>query len=280
MAPMRVSINILARNAHATRTCQAMAEGIKRCGDIPVYRTDSDHNMDGFSAAVLWGYVTSCQTVIKSCIDRGIPWVFLDMGYWKREANYFKVSVNDRHPTAYFQKHSKDHRRWSQLGIPLMPRQRNESGYILIAGMSGKAAWSWNLPAEQFERELISTIVKMTDRQIVYRPKPNWAEATKLKGARFDVKTPVHKALGESWCVATHHSNVGCDALVAGVPIFSKRGIASVLSNSSLLTVTAPVFPTDAERQQWAHDAAYCQWSVDEMAQGYCWSWLKEEGLI
>jgi hypothetical protein len=235
--------------------------------------------MEGYQAAVLWGFVTSCQEIIKNCKAQGIPFVFMDLAYWARDKGYFKVSVNDRHPTDYFMLQSKPDDRFRKFGLSIKPwQQLSPSSYVLLAGMSGKAAWAWGMQNEVYERDTIRILRQFTQRPIIYRPKPSWPDATNLPGAKLDKVTPLSNAIRGAHCVVTHHSNVGCDALLEGIPVLSKYGIASVLGPHDLGSVEHPYYP--AGREQWAYNAAYCQWSLDEMANGACWNHLKETGLV
>ena len=275
---MKVSVNILDRNGSAGPTCRAMAKGIERCGDQTVFRTDRDFNMDGYNACVLWGFVENCQKIIAHCVAKGIPYVFLDMGYWRRDDSYYKVSVNDRHPTHYFMKTKLPPDRFNQLRLPIKDWRRSSGGHILLAGMSGKAAWAWKLPSEQFERDMVAALRKITTREVVYRPKPSWPEARPIHGARFDRKGSLAAALASAYCVISHHSNVAADALLEGIPTLTKYGVASVLGPLDLSKLDTPDYPEG--REQWAYNVAYSQWRLDEMSSGACWKHLKDVRLI
>ena len=275
---MRVSVNVLSRNGNATSTCSALAKGISRSGDTAIIRTERDNDMSGFNAAVLWGYVTPCQDIVKRCRTMGIPFVFIDLGYWKRDKDgYFKVTLNERHPHLYLMKHKMHDDRFKRLDLEIKPWRKPSDGHILIAGMSGKAAWSYKLGAQEYERDVAAQLSKLTKRRLVYRPKPNWVEAQKIANTSFDRTTPLDKALSGAHCVVTHHSNVGCDAIIAGVPVISKIGAASVLQPYDLGMIER--LQCDGDRQQWANNVAYCQWTLKEMASGECWNHLKAIGL-
>lgn len=275
---MKVSVNILAKNGSSGPTCRAMAEGIKRCGDEVVIRGDRDFDMTGFNACVLWGFVENCQKIIRFAENKGIPWVFLDMGYWRRDESFYKVSVNDRHPTSYFMKDKLPPDRFNALRLPIKDWRKNGQGNILLAGMSGKAAWAWNMPSEQFEKDMVHAIRQHSQREIVYRPKPSWPESRPIAGAKFDRNGSLAKALQQAYCVVSHHSNVAADALLEGIPTFTKRGVSAPMGPLDLSKLESPYYPED--RQQWAYNVAYCQWRLDEMASGACWSHLKEVKLI
>lgn len=276
---LRVSVNILKDNHNAVRTCRAFGEGIKRQGDVVDYRTDRDHNVRGYHAVVLWGFVQTCQDLIAQCVEHHVPYVFMDMAYWARDT-YYKVSVNDRHPTAYLMKKPQPRDRFHSLGLAVKPMQVRKTGNIILAGMSGKAAWAWSFGPEQFEKETALQLQKLTGRPIIYRPKPNWSGATGIPGTKFDKTTPLERVWKDTYCVVTHHSNVGCGALLEGVPVFSKRGAASVLGRWPLDQLENPLLTTPPTREQWASNLAYCQWSLKEMDQGLPWGHLKKEGLV
>jgi hypothetical protein len=276
---MKVSINILANHTTASTTCRAMADGIKAAGDTPVIRSATDYNMDGFNAIVIYGFVQECQDAIKAAEHAHIPWVFIDLGYWAR-SDHYKISVNDRHPTKYYMRANKSLDRFNRWGIPILPRKEATDGYILLAGMSAKAAWSFGLRAEQYERDTISAIQRITKRTIVYRPKPSWGNAGPIPGTVFDKKTRYDAALAAAHVVVTHHSNVATDAILAGIPAIAKRGAASTLAPYDLTTVENPVWPTDDQRRQHAANLAYCNWSVTEMRDGSCWRHLRNSGLV
>lgn len=276
---MRVSVNILANHGTASMTCRAMADGIKAAGDTPVIRSATDHNMDGFGAIVIYGFVTECQDAVKAAERARIPWVFIDLGYWAR-SDHYKITVNDRHPTKYFMRTNRSSDRFNRWGVPILPRKGATDGYILLAGMSGKAAWSFGLKPEEYERVTISTIQHTTKRTIVYRPKPSWGNAGPIAGSIFDKRTPYDAALAAAHVVVAHHSNVATDAILAGIPAIAKRGAASVLAPYDLATVENPVWPTDDQRRQYAANLAYSNWSVEEMRNGACWRDLRESGLV
>lgn len=278
-----VSVHIIKANHQSVKTCTAFAQGIEASGDKAVKRSESESDLRGFDAVVLWGFVTPCQIITKKCRDRGIPWVFMDMGYWRREQDYYKVAVNDRHSTAYFMRRDHDSARWDSLGVKLQPRQNTSAEkVILVPGMSGKAAWSFGMADESYEQDIIAKLQTKTKRQLVYRPKPTFTKAKPIPGSAFDKNDPLDQMLAKTHCVVGHHSNVGSDALVAGVPVQMKFGIASHTSvcMNDLALIEAPFFPDTVRRQQWAYNAAYCQWSVKEMATGACWRWLKQEQLV
>ena len=276
---MRVSIHAITGHMSAVKTCKAMAKGIEKCGDEAVIRSVTDTNVSSFDAVVLWGFIEPCQQIIRNCQNLGIPWVFIDLGYFRREKGYYKVTVNDRHPDKYLMILPHPKKRFEKLGLTIKPWRINPSGSILIAGMSGKAAWSWGLQPEEYERAVIQELqTRYPDFPIIYRPKPTWSGASLIPGTKFDKFQPLKHLWSKLWCVVSHHSNVCCEALIEGIPVFCQYGAASVLGPHDLTKIRSPEYSDN--REQWAANLAYCQWSLTEMEEGVVWSYLKEVGLI
>lgn len=276
---MHIAVYTLPKNGHARMTCAAMVEGILTCGDKVSLFAPSDYSAShDFDAAVFWGYVTECQNIMKGYRGSKKPVVYLDLGYWKRET-YYKVSVNGRHPTLYFQRVKHDSIRRQLFGVEPKP-YRASGEYILIAGMGAKAAWAEGLePVESFEKHVAFSLRRYTNRPIVYRPKPSWAAAKPIEGLIYnDPRTKLGDVLLKAHAVVSHHSNVCVDALVEGIPVFAWEGVASVMGLQDVGRIETPWLPDN--REQWLNDVAYCQWSLEEMRNGACWEHLKSEGLL
>lgn len=276
----KVAAYVLGGNGLAQRVVPYMIKGAQACGDAVWQLSDQQYMVshpDTYDVAVFWGYVTSCQTIMKGYLEAGKKVVYLDLAYWRRDDHY-KVCVDARHPTAYFQSNPKDGSRRKRFVNHIRPYRVRDC--ILVAGLSPKAAWAENLePAGSFEIKVVEELRKYTQRPIIYRPKPTWGSAPVIPNTIFSPGTEhVDIALSKSWSVVTHHSNVAVDGLIDGAAAFCKVGAASVMGTFDLSKIEDPVYPDN--REQWLNDLAYCQWSVDEMRNGTCWRHLKDEGLI
>lgn len=275
---MKVACYAIKGHGKSSLTVGAMARGIEAAGDQAVIRADTEHAEPDCDAAVFWGYIETCQKIQRDYMKAGKPAVYLDMGYWSREGNagYFKVAVNARHPTAYFRRVNHTGNRARKFGVDVKPWRAGRK--ILVAGMSAKAAWAERLePVESWERRAIKAIRNITDRSIVYRPKPSWKDAAPIEGVEYSAPSE-RLDLDDCWAVVSHHSNVCVDGLLHGVPVFAWDGVAAQMGSNDLRLIESPVRPDG--RQQWANDLAYAQWSVAEMSDGSVWRHLKSEGII
>lgn len=288
MGPPVAEIVIYQIPAHprSQAVCQAFAQGIRKVGDKVRVLSSVGYRKPEGDIAIFYGLANRLWRVMK---DYAAPprrtAIYVDLGYWGRKDGgrfngYHKISVNDRHPTSYFQNRVHDGKRAAAFGIVPRPwRRPSHDAPIVIAGMGPKGARAENYSPGQWERTAIDEIRAVTRRPIIYRPKPNWVEARPLPGSIFDPPdaTPLDRQLENCHALVSHHSNAGVEALVAGVPIFTIEGVALPFS-TALADIEKPQLAEG--REQWARDVAYCQWSVPEMAQGLPWRHLKDEGLV
>ena len=258
---------------------RSMAAGIEHCGA----RVELAHGWNGdLRADVLVSYGWSNRRIFEAYRAAGKPFVYLDMGFWNRKPlgavyrGHHKVVVSARDAFAYFRRgHRSD--RWHSLKVPLRPwRERGE--HILLAGMSAKSARLFGYEPQAWERKAVARIRRYGNRPIVYRPKPASPGAGQIAGTILgNPQQPLEADLADAWAVVTHHSNVGLEALAAGIPVYSEDGLASTMS-MALEQIEDPPLPKD--REGFFADVAYCQWNADEMESGACWRHLQAEGLV
>lgn len=235
-----------------------------------------------FDAAIFYGLAGGCSRILSDYRDTGRHAIYIDLGYWGRRKlsrwdGYHKLALNGRHPTSYFQARPHGPERFREFRIEIAP-WRKAGRHILLIGMSAKAAGAEGLPAELWERQTVAQLRELTDRPIVYRPKPNWPDARPIAGTVFGNEGSLAQALVDCHAVLAHHSNAAVDALLAGVPCICPEGVASVLSGHKLEQIEEP--PTPEGREQWAWDLAWTQWSVDEIGRGRAYRYLLDEGLL
>lgn len=260
---------------------QAMALGIQRTGETAQIH---ESTVPGVIAeiAVFYGFDPNLRERFAEYRAAGRTVVFVDLGYWGRKeggarAGYHKVTVNGRHPTGYFQDRPHDASRFAHFGLKVQPWRKGKGASIIVAGMSAKSAAVEGYGPEQWERQAIATLRQHSKRPIIYRPKPSWRDAQPIAGVLYGIGG-LESLLADCHAVVTHHSNVGVDALLAGVPVFSVEGVASCMGSSDLAEIEAP--RRDGDREQFMADLAWCQWTPAEMRQGLLWRHLKREGLV
>lgn len=281
MPPSVIVYQVRAHNRSRV-ICEAMLEGLRRIGQPVRHKWEDEYIGVESDVALFYGLEGRLSKVFAD-YSAAAKAVYVDLGYWGRRAGgrwtgYHKLVVNDRHPSAYFQRRPHGPARAAELGVKVQP-WRDDSGHILLAGMGDKGAHAEGYEPERWERSTIAELRQYTRRQIVYRPKPSWKGARPIQGIGYSSpKDPVEKHLENCYAVVTHHSNVAVDGLVAGVPAFVWRGVGVSMGSQDLSQIDNPHRPDG--REQWVNDIAHCQYSIDEMRRGLAWRYLRDEGLI
>lgn len=258
--------------------------GLRAIGEKPVKISSIGFTGDLHKYAVFYGLCKGLHRIFEAYKAAGVPAIYVDLGYWRRRIRnrydgHHKMCVSTRHPVDYFQNKKHSSRRFKSLGLAMRPWIK-KGRFILVAGMSAKAAEADGMEHTAWERAAIATIRDNTDMPIVYRPKPNCLVSKPLPGASFDKNTSLHLAYRTCHAVVTCRSNVGVDALLNGVPVFSSDGVAAAIANADLASIEEPYYPSTAERLQWASDVAWTQFTTYEIQAGLPFKHLKEEGLI
>lgn len=271
---MKIACHFHPQSRRSTHLAQAMAAGAAKLGlqveQVPGFETVAGD----VGVAYGWGR----PELFDAYRAAGGHYAYLDLGWWGRKpkhdvlGGFHKVSVDAREPSAYFRGNFATDR-FAAHGLTAAP-WRPSGGHVLLAGMSAKSAKTRGLGALEWEMGTIEQIKAVTDRPIVWRPKPSWADAAPIPGTIYSAPdTPLEAVLRDCWAVVTLHSNVAVDALLAGVPVNVAEGVAAEFS-TPLAQIESPRMPDG--REQMMADIAYQQWLPSEMASGSCWRHLLE----
>ena len=188
-----------------------------------------------------------------------------------------RVAVDAFQPIRYFQKYHHTPYRWRELGIEVKPYRVRSDGYVLFDGASNKyCLWNDLPPWPEWGQQIVHEIARHTPSPIIYRPRPSHNEMPKVFGA-IRSEGPLDEDFARSRVVVSHGGNIGFDAVVAGLPHFAiADSIARPLSETDWSRVGVPYVPSEERRMQWLHDLAYCQWNLDEFADGTAWRYVRE----
>jgi hypothetical protein len=260
-----------------------MREGIARVGDKPIARSSHHYQRPEGQVGVFYGLSGKLVNALADYPAAGRTAVFVDMGYWGRKTGgrylgYHKLTVNSRHPTAYFQRQKHSASRFLHFGVKIEP-WRTSGQSIVVAGMGPKGNRAEGYGPQGWEKEIIPLLRQHTRRPILYRPMPN-SEGSKpiLGSTMIDKDQPLREALADAWALVAHHSNAAVEGLVMGVPAFVVEGAALPMACADFTRIEHPRRP--GNRRQWLADLGWTQFSVAEMAEGLAWRHLKDEGLV
>lgn len=193
----------------------------------------------------------------------------VDGAFWSRHS-HVKLALGGRWSPVNEREY--DDRRLARHRIKIAPT-RPPGRRVLVCGMSAKAAISWGLQPEQWERDAVARLLQ-AGAEVIYRPKPRWSEARAIKGAAFEDGSGkrIAESLAEVDAVATHHSNVAIDAVAAGLPVYVEVGIADALSVERLEDLVGATAHALEKRRRFLREVAHHQFTLSELAEGV---WLQ-----
>lgn len=262
----------------------ALIEGAAAHGDEVVMRPIAEYRSPPPGGSIICGVVK--RELLWEHQAAGVPLLYLDKGYHRVRApwrggnlpGWWRLCWNATHPTAYLMDRARGADRWNQLGVQLQPRRRGNK--LVILGSSAKFHQTERLPhPTQWVSGVVQVVQHISPAEIVYRPKPSWADAQPVEGTTFDHggKTPVAGALADAWCSITYGSIAAVDSIISGVPcIVLGNAVARPISATSLSGILNPIWESEVRREQWAANLAYCHFTPDEIAAGVAWKILKE----
>lgn len=264
---MRAGIYAGTRN----RAAAALAEGFSLIGVEVAHRNGAFYRgeIEDFDFIVSIG-MRAAAPAVRAYTQHGIPAVVADWGYLKRvsepseaERGYYQVGIGGLNAVPPFDCPSD---RFDALGLTVAPRGGDPKGYVLVCGqVPGDAAHGMDANAYiSWLRETISQYP-----EAVYRPHPRGG--VDLPGIESHTG-PLSEALAGARLVVTWNSNVGHDALLAGVPVVAHGPAAySELAGETL--------PSVDPRREYFHRVAYGQWTLDEMRSGVCQQFILDHLL-
>lgn len=190
------------------------------------------------------------------------PVIVIDSGYMKRD-QYFMVGLNGLNGRADFKNTACPSDRWDSLGIALQP-WRGDGGHVLVCGQIPWDASVQNSNHQLWVMETLDRLKAVTTKEIRYRPHPKFTQMP---------LPPLADELAGAHAVVTYSSNSAVDAALAGVPVFAADhgSMAWPIANKSFAWIDAPIKP---DRNQWANNLAYTQWTREEMQEGKPWRHL------
>lgn len=214
--------------------------------------------------------------------------VYLDKGYSRHKSKsprtgweYWRVAIDAHHPTARLSALTMPDDRLKATGWEIRPwREPTDDGAVILAGSSEKYHDFYGLShPTTYVKEIVRQLRIVTERPLIYRPKPSWREAVPvLKTAFSQLPETLSDLLATAHVLVTHGSNACFEAVMAGVPcIVLGEGVAKPLSSTELADVESLHLAGDAERRQWAANLAYYQWNSREFASGEAWEFLGRE---
>lgn len=262
-----------------------LAEGAASHGDTITLKPLAEYDGPETDASLICGVVK--REVLWDHQAKGHPLMYLDKGFHRTRApfrgmnlpGWWRICLNDTHPTAYMMARNRPPDRFRMLGVTLAERKVGGKN-IVILGSSAKFHHTMHLPdPTTWASQIVAYLEQVTSAQIVYRPKPSWSDAQPIQGAMFDhgMKNGVGQALDDAICTITYGSIASVDSIIAGVPcVVLGNAPAAPVSSRHLNEVLGPIWESRMWREQWAANLCYSHFTPEELANGTAWGILKE----
>lgn len=254
---MEITFTASSRAAHQLEHQQALAEGFRALGHEPVLHRSGPVTTKHVTC---WGWRLGRQ--LRSI---GHEVLVAERGYVGDRFSWTSLAWNGLNGRGQFPDAPQDGgARYRKHHAPFKP-WREGPGYALIVGQVPGDASLQGKDLEPWYREQAKLAID-AGLEPVFRQHPVAAKKgfrQGPKGLRQD-KGPLEDALAGAAVVLTYNSNTGVDALLAGVPVVADNegSMAWPLASKSLSNLVRP------ERAHWAHDLAWKQWLLSEIADG------------
>lgn len=241
------------RERKTRRMMEALAAGC----DGRVVVGDPPPGNDPF---IVWGQEWLTLRIVPHAIRTGRPFFHLDNGYFLpaqgSTCGYYRMTFCGMSP-----KYLRDAPAPRSLDLrPTMAPWRETGTHILLAmpGATFGRAAGVNVPL--WIEGIGERLRAATGRPIVVRPK---GEGVHLG-----------RQLKDCWALVTHSSNVAVDAVLAGIPVFVEPTSPAVPVGRVDWGPGDIEYPETPNREQWWASLMAQQFTIDEMAHGWCRSFM------
>jgi len=285
---MEIGFYILDRQWHSSarlrKVIQAMIDGIPGGINysqivVPMSGGEQFRPEKLYDIAVSWSiykkYIPA--TIFKKRVfefqkEHDKEFLVLERGFVKRE-KYNSVGYNHQNGYADFKNEFMPPDRWKETEEKIKP-YRSEGKHILLCGQIPHDTSVQDIDYNNWLNKIPQEIAKYTDRPIIFRQHPLVRNSSALNGVSYSHNKYLFQDLANCWAVVSYNSNSLVDAALAGIPGFAsdKSCMAWEVSNHDLSKLENPDLSFNRER--WAYDLAYSQWSLEEMKEGKAWEHL------
>lgn len=238
------------------------------------------HNMDyevvarHIDADILVTWLPWANTLHHSAGEfhksQGKLWLVMENGYLPNihGEKYYVVGTNGYNGNGLNTGINYHSDRWGSFNLEIKPwRESGEA--ILVIGQFGHQDTRYSMP-QNWPDSVLTRLRKITDRPIIYRPKPTRPRlpSNSYPNVVIDSDVDLIEQFGNVHAIVTWNSpSISSKALLEGVPIFidAPNCIAKKLSAGDIIDIESP---RKLSREQFFYNLAYSQWSKEEIENG------------
>lgn len=267
---------------------EALFKGLKT--KSLTYSIKNTNTYEDCDIAIFWGkpkfilpdYKIKAE-LIKKLHKQNTKVLLLERGFIKRDF-YFQSRYYNK-DNSYVSTNYVDSSRWEKMGIELKQWKKKGEYFLLIM----QVPWDASVQESNHFQWCSSVLRKLrdiTDDKILVRPHPLFL-TNKSRGGisnlKIDLpsnceiidssKVTLKDSLVHAKCVINFNSTCGSESIIEGVPTITMNidSIAYDISMNDLSDIVNIQYP---ERDNWASNLAYNQWSTKEFEKGIPWDYL------
>lgn len=249
----------------------ALAEGISKHG-ADVTRAAYSDDVGTPDVAVLYG--VGQKELIASLQARGTRCLIMEMGYVGDRNKYQSLLFDGLNGKGMHPKATDGGARWDRLFGHHMQPWREGGKYVLIAGQWHKDQSVRHLNCAAWY-DAAHTAAQVHGLPVRFRRHPAYGRS--IAHPRIDIPQLTgteEAAISNAALVCTINSNFGVISALAGVPVCATDPGSMAWDVATHNVGDAPIRP---DRTEWAHNLAFAQWTIEEMASGEAWNHLRSE---
>lgn len=220
--------------------------------------------------AVFWSHRP--KHIIKKQQETSRDYLVMERGFVGDRKRFTSLGFNGLNGRADFVVDNMPGDRWNTY-FGNMKEWHDGKYYLLTAQCQGDASVE-DINYKAWVTNIANRLLEFGP--VVFRPHPIEIERKcdySIFGTTTSTNPDIEDDLKGAKAAVMFNSNSGVNAIISGTPViaFDKDSMVYDLSTHNLGELIYP------DREQWAYDLAYKQWTVDEIESGEPWEYLKEK---
>lgn len=250
---------------------RALYEGVRAVGDEALLVSSRDICEVGADVTATWGIRAGRLGIMRRTQERGGRHLVMELGYFGDRTKWTSLGFDGLNGKADFVNANSPPDRWEQH-VNLLKPWREDGDFVLIIGQVPGDTAVEHVNLDRWYAEMARAITAAGEKP-VFRPHPITVKRDQPLWTGCDIiMGDLSASLARAKWVVTFNSNVGVDALLAGVPVVAMDEGAMVYQ---LAGHEPGVRPPTPDRTQFFNNLAYCQWTMDEIKSGAAWKHLR-----
>jgi len=259
-------------NQRSQSIAAAAADGLSNLGRDWIDTASPETAIKNADCIVVWGLGhPKGQDLLRNA--GSVRVMGFDLGYWKRNTKY-RVSFDGAHPQKFVMAKKRPMDRFLDDNIKLR-QDGNPAGPIVLVGMGRKSADTYGERPGEWETKAVAGIRNVwPDKKIVFRPKAGGGDHVPRGIDSIQTSGLIEDVIRGAAAVVCRHSNVGVDAVIAGVPAAASDGAAASVLKP--LGSSPPEMLPQETRVEFLSNLAWFQWSPMELRKAETWLVLED----